>query len=283
MAKRTGGTTAPRKPPRTSVSAAAPARPRRRQGVRTNQPARAGKGKGGKGGGGPEEVWDPGVPTPTVNPYLTADDLMAYAEARKQYEEGLSLLDRELSESSTNTNFEQAELKRNAVQGKVSSSDEFAGRGMFKSSVRDADLFDIDATAELKRQFLDTKLNTTKLNVEARKRSLQDWWSNPQTGFLHNLELKKVENAQLASEGLPPWAIEPGMKQVPQPQAKQQKGPQKQPNFKRNAPIPRPGYRPPPTKSGGTQAPAAAGPQGGPPGRPRNRVGGNKSVRGRLA
>lgn len=248
-------------------------------------PKKGGKGKKA-GKGGPEEYFDPGVATPTVQPFLTADDLMAYAQARKEYEEGLSLLDRELAETGTNTNYEQAELKRNAVKGKVDMSDEYAGRGLFKSSVRDADLFDIDATAELKRQFLDTKLNTTKLNVESRKRALQDWWSNPQTGFLHNLDLKKIENAQLASEGLPPWIIEPGMKQVPQAgPVNKQKGPNKQPKFAVNKPIRHP-VKAPSTRTGGTQYPGKGGGGGmsaGPPSRPKRGLQGGQKVKGKLA
>lgn len=183
----------------------------------------------------PSEVYNPGVPTPVVQPFLTAEDLMAYAQARQAYESQLSELDANYSTSVTNTGYEKEQLTKSAISGKAEHSDDFAARGLFRSSVRDADLFDIDATAEMRKTFLDTQLNTLKLNTETQKHSLDEMWNNPETGYLHALDLKKVQNAQGVQGSLPMWSVEPHMEKISPVNTNVAKKPGAQ--FKHNAPI----------------------------------------------
>lgn len=157
------------------------------------------------------EIYNPGVPTPTVQPFLTADDIRQFSEARKQYEEGLHQLDYNLETSSANEGYEKEQISKSAVSGKVEHSEDFAARGLFRSSVRDADLFDIDATAEMRKTFLDTQLNTLKLHTESEKATAAARWGE----YEGAVNAKKIENAEGVSATLPKWEVEPHMEAGP--------------------------------------------------------------------
>jgi len=172
------------------------------------------------GPGSPGTTYNPGVPNPTVQPFLTAEDMMAYAMARQQYEEGLHSLDANYETSLITTGYEKENLEKGRVQGREESSDDMAARGLFRSSVRDADLFDIDATAEMRKVFLDTQLNTQKLNMETQKASMEANWKTYEEG----VNQKKVENAAGVQANMPQWQVEPHWENIKQPSdPKQQK------------------------------------------------------------
>lgn len=270
-----GGTNAPVKSP--ALHTNRPAKPKPKQGVGKGQPAGGKKGKGKKN---PHagEVYNPGVPSPTVDPFMTAEDIMDYANARNEYERGLHELDFTYANQVAQTGYEKEQISKGAAQSRSAASDDMAARGLFKSSVRDAELFDIDATAEMKKTFLDTQLNTLKLHTETEKARLHDYWNDPESGYLHGLELKKVQNAMDASADAPAYLQEPGWEKDPNaPQNKHKKPKQnKPPKFQHGSPVPNPRQPPPrPTKTGGTQY----------PGKPRSNPGvrGNRPAKGRVA
>lgn len=223
---------------------------------------------------GAGQVWNPGVPTPTIAPFLTGEDIMAYSEAKKSYENELSELDFNYANTVANTGYEKDQITKGAVQGKADTNWDMAGRGLARSSIRDADLFDIDATAEMRKTFLDTQLNTLKLTTETRKHSLDEAWNNPETGYLHGLELKKISNAQGANAGLPQWQTAPHFEKPPTP-AKPPQQPKKQANP--NGPVQGPTLSPPkkPVNGGTTYQPGPKPPA-------RRSVGGQK-ILGRMA
>ncbi len=245
-----------------------------------NQPAPApggGGGGNGGGGGGPQEVWNPGVPTPKVDPFLTAEDLMAYAQARQQYEEGLLGLDQNYESQVINTGYEKEGIEKGRVKGRNESTEDAAGRGLFRSSIRDADLFDIDATAAMRSTFLDTQLNALKINTEAQKNTMAANWGRYQEG----VNKKMVENAEGVQANMPAWQVEPHMEKVggapPEPPKSQSK-----PKFEQNKGIVGPGEArkntPIPGTSGGVEAPVNSGKKKNSPGS----VSAAKSVMGKL-
>lgn len=219
------------------------------------------------GGGGTTQVMNPGVLTPTVEPFMTAEDMQTYAQSRRQYEEGLNHLDLNYSNQVANTAYEEEQIAKGAVSSKAEANDDFAARGLFRSSVRDADLFDIDATAEMRKTFLDTQLNTLRLNTEAEKASAESAWNEYQAG----VNKKEVENAQGVSATLPKYSVEPHLETVK----------------KAGMPAP-PKKTPAPTlvmnqsiggslANGGTTAPGSK-----PPPRPKAHVGPAMKVKGQL-
>lgn len=229
----------------------------------------------GSGAAPSKGTWNPGVPSPTVDPFMSAEDIMAYSQARQAYESQLNELDFNYANSVANAGYEKDEITKGAIKGKDDTNWDAAGRGLFRSSIRDADLFDIDATAEMRKTFLDTQLNTLKLNTEAQKHSLDEMWNNPETGYLHGLELKKVANAQGVQANMPQWQVAPHMeKPTPPPKPKQQVA-KKNPNAPvQNSPVGSPAQR----SNGGTTYPGSK-----PPARPKTNVGAGRKVMGRLA
>lgn len=192
------------------VGGAKPAGGGGKAGVGPGQPAKGGGGKIGPGkplpGGPPPQPGAPapaGTPTPVINPFMTAEDIMAYSEAKKNYETQLAELDYNYATSVANTGYEEEQITKGAIQSKADTNWETAGRGLERSSIRDGDLFDIDATAEMRKRFLDTQLDTLKLNTEAQKAALNAYWNDPETGFMAGMQKKEVQNAQQASAGLP--------------------------------------------------------------------------------
>src|SRR5688572_24622511 len=92
------------------------------RGVRTNGPAQEGIGGGrpvpgnGRGGpadpdGRPNQTW---VPGPKVQPFLTAQDQMDFADAWGQYATGVFDLDYRLAQESAQIGYSKEENKRAA-------------------------------------------------------------------------------------------------------------------------------------------------------------------------
>jgi hypothetical protein len=206
-----------------------------------------------KGNAGPG-TYNPGVPNPTVAPFMTPEDLMAYAAARQQYEEGLGNLDYNYTQSAINTGYEEGEVEKGRIGNKASANDDLAARGLFRSSVRDGDLADIDATAEIRRKFLSDNLTSLHLYTEAQKEHLNTNWTEYEKGK----SAKEVQNAQGVQANMPKFAVEPSWSKAapaaPKPAAPTNKANNK-PTFGVGQPINPSSTTAPPSHNGGTQAP----------------------------
>lgn len=148
--------------------------------------------------GAPQNPAAPGASgSATVEPFLTAEDLFRHNDAWKSYQDQLSQLELELSGLETNTNFELGENDRNLVKGQSSAKDQAAGRGIYNSSIKDAELFDLEATRNMRRTFLQGQLSSAAARAARLKKNLDDWW----TQFLSDENTKKVQNAAAVSSG----------------------------------------------------------------------------------
>lgn len=223
--------------------------------------AKTGVGHGAPAGGGKKspgahagEIYNPGVKNPTINPFLTAEDLMDYASSRSQYEQGINEFDFNYEQSVVNTQREKEAITKKEGFDLSSAKDDYGARGLQRSSVRDADLFDINATAEMKKTNLDANLNALKLHTDTEKARLQSYWENPETGYMHGLNLKSEENAKKAGGEMPEYSTEPSWSKKPGGSK-----PPPKPNSGGSGGVVRAGDvgtpHSPPTRSGGTQAP----------------------------
>lgn len=170
----------------------------------------------------PAQVWNPGVENPVIQPFLTQQDIEEYAEAREQYTEGLNELDRNYKSAEHNTEFETAEVEKGRVQSRDTENWDAAGRGLFRSSIRDADLADIDATAEIKKKFLSDQLQALAVYNQGQKASMEAKWNR----YMEGLHRKEASNAEEAGANMPKYSVEPHFENAPsqpQPQAQQNK------------------------------------------------------------
>lgn len=233
------------------------------QGIGNNKPAQPKQGIGNnkpvsppQNGGQatptapPTETWNPGIENPMPAPFLTQQDIEEYAEAREQYEEGLKSLDRNYETTKHNNEYEEAEIEKGRVVGRNNENWDAAARGLFKSSIRDGDLADIDATAEIKKKFLSDSLAALAVYNEGQKKAQEAKWARYEEG----LHRKEVENAEGVAATMPKWAVEPHMEVAPSTTPKPQNNQPTKPKFKVNEPI---GFKPgqQQSKNGGITAP----------------------------
>lgn len=170
-----------------------------------------GHGHGGHGGHGGNNTSSAtpgsagGVPNPAIPPFMSADDWDAYIQALQAFQNKINDTDYELQKQQIDTEEQKAGIDRSVVVDKNNTDYNTAGRGLAQSSIRDAELWDIDATAALRKSYLDRQLNASVLNAQRQKSAAQTAWEQ----FQGNLNRHMVENAQAASEGAPAYLVEP--------------------------------------------------------------------------
>lgn len=140
--------------------------------------------------------------TEAVPPFMTGQDTMDYAAAYREYATTLGQLDYDLARSVGEQIRQRQEIDKQQATGTENANWDAASRGLFHSSIRDASLYDIDATAGIKRQFLEDSMNTMRLNSEYQKGVAQGAYDL----FMQGLNQKMVENAQKVAPdiGKPP-------------------------------------------------------------------------------
>lgn len=155
--------------------------------------------------GGTYQPGSPGVPNPTVKPFLTPQQMANDAEKQGQFRQSVIDIDKALSDLETQTTYEQTNLEKSRVQSRDNVQNNTAAAGWSGSSVQDGDLFDIEATARLRREYMNTNLDTAKITAGNKKSAITD----EQAAWDKALEQMKVENAAGVSTALGPWQTEP--------------------------------------------------------------------------
>jgi hypothetical protein len=154
------------------------------------------------------QTWVPGsagVLNPTTKPFQTGDDMLTAADDQFNLEDGLYNLDTALDKLRIDTDFQKKEITKSEGQAKSATIDNMIARGLFRSSVKDGEIYDIQATASMRRNFLDTALSTAEIETGVRKGQLRSRHDAIQSA----LARKSVENAQAADDGAPDYLVEP--------------------------------------------------------------------------
>lgn len=148
---------------------------------------------------------DPGVRTPTPEPFLGGDDLSQIAQFVSDWEAKLQDLDFNLEQSRINTDYQKGQSDKQAGEAKTATTDEMIGRGLFRSSIRDGELADIDRMNAARKALLDTSFANLQLYTDRQKRVLHDAKSR----FDDAMRQRAVENASQAAQNAPPFTQEP--------------------------------------------------------------------------
>lgn len=161
----------------------------------------------------------PGVPNPTIEPFFTPNDLLAINDFQTNESMQLSDLDASLDNARIERDYNLTQAADQYKQNTAAATDEMIGRGLFSSSVKDAALYDMEATLGLQRTFLNDRFNQLLSDATAKK-DLILGAGGARERFWSAMNQQKVENARQASEGMLPWKVEPGQgKWVPTPAA----------------------------------------------------------------
>lgn len=155
--------------------------------------------------GTPGSAATPGVPSPTMSPFLTPDQQITQIDFEGDIEEQLANLDNALEGMRIDNEFQKTELDT-AHKQQVARADESAiGRGLYTSSIRDAELNDLEATKRVRSSFLDTQFSVAQANAGATRERLRQSLDQ-----LHNaMNQQGAQNASNASEDAAPYSQEP--------------------------------------------------------------------------
>lgn len=151
----------------------------------------------------------PGVRTPTVQPFSTAQDLFSRAEFESRRDTDLADLDYQLAERQAQATYDLRENERSAKIGRSTANDVNAARGLFQSSLRDAALIDVDTNELIQRETIQRGLDLMRQRVE-RQRGI---WRGQEESYNTAEGQRQIENAQSAMEGVPEYV--PGREPTP--------------------------------------------------------------------
>ncbi len=141
----------------------------------------------------PAEAATPAPPPPApVDPFFTADDLDAINQFGTDLATKLEGIDFGLKNAETDTTYQKTQTDDSAKKADAAAQDDAISRGIFRSSIKDATIHDIEAQRSLSSKFLDLKLTTSRLNAGTNKQIL----SNAKTDFDTNMAKRKVDNAR---------------------------------------------------------------------------------------
>jgi hypothetical protein len=157
----------------------------------------------------------PAQPT-NVEGFLTGVDLQQFNDFMTNFQTQIEDVDNQLAGLKTDTTFQTTQNNKDAKGNTVESNDSMAARGLFQSSVKDAAVYDIEATRVLSNKFLDDKLNEATLNAGTRKRTLAEGKKR----FDEAMLLRKGENAAGVNDAANAvWADKMATWQATQPKA----------------------------------------------------------------
>lgn len=149
-----------------------------------------------------------GVANPTTTPFENADNLME----RLGYESGRDLafaeLDSQLGQSKIERDYQLSQTDDAFNKNSAQNTDEMIGRGLFASSVKDAALYDLEATRAVQRSFLNDRFVQQELDA-GRKKDMYTGKGGFNERFNNAMDQKKIQNAKDINDERGPWAIAP--------------------------------------------------------------------------
>lgn len=212
----------------------------------------------------------PGVKNDVIQPFMTADQIAEQADRQNSFNEQMSNLDFALKNMIADTGFRNSEIDKQHTANIQQENESAASRGLFHSSIRDAGLFDVDATAATMKSDNLRALDTLEADNERQKLMA----NQAMTAYQSALQKQMVQNAMEASKGMEEYKIDPTKDQqiahsIKVPKIKPPKRPNKPGNGQ---------HQSKPEKIGGavdTSGGVATNNPGGGPTGPRPNVGGS--------
>lgn len=131
------------------------------------------RAQGGGGGGAPTPSAGPSVPE--IKPFLTPDQQLQFSQAGFQSATNLAEIDRALEDLRGKTTFQRTQNEKEAKDASSGARDAYAARGMGRSSVKDAGLYDIQAQNTLRQQFLTDEMNRAELAAQTQKQNIRSY------------------------------------------------------------------------------------------------------------
>jgi hypothetical protein len=170
--------------------------------------AKRSKASSGVAGGIKAATGRPTSPNPPpqpgrIDPFFTPEDLAAINDFVTNFSTRLADLDAGVRSLEIDTSYQKGQNDKQAKVSANEATDIMAARGLYRSSVKDAAIYDIEAHRSLANKFLDDKLTEQRLNSGTQKQILAD----SKTRFDEAMKSKQVQNAQGVNDNsLAAWA-----------------------------------------------------------------------------
>lgn len=147
----------------------------------------------------------PGVESPRVEPFATGEQQGLNAAKKSAWRQAIIDIDKSIADLKTSTDYQQTQLEKSKVSASDQVRSDTASRGFMGSSIQDADLFDIESTARLRKEFLNTNLDTASIAAINKKSAISD----EEQGWDKAYGKMQVENAAGVETNMGPWASPP--------------------------------------------------------------------------
>lgn len=130
--------------------------------------------------------------SPTVTPFLTADQQQQLDESNLNYQSQLNDIDAAFAKATADAQYQTSEIERQRVAAATAATNSLIARGLFRSSIKDSDLADIDGAATRSKLALNEALALQSAANERARSLLSQGVNNMQTYMDRNA----VENAR---------------------------------------------------------------------------------------
>lgn len=185
----------------------------------------------------------PGTPNPPAPPFLTGDQILQQGQAQQVHDTGYQNIADQLAQLALNNQYQQQAIEHGRISGVAGAQDNAAARGVFNSSIKDGQVYDIDAQAATQQQHLIDAMSAAQTSATAQRAILDQALAAATTGFNQSA----VENAS---------QIDTGYSSPPVPQ--QPAGGSQQPAAKPQVPVATGGARQPTSTTPTPPAPSHA-------------------------
>jgi hypothetical protein len=150
-------------------------------------------------------------PVPLIDPFLRPEDLQALADFNFSEGNQLADIDRNLADLRTQTGYDRQQVDRQAKQGTSDATDSAIARGLFRSSIKDATLYDIEGQRVRQQQLYTDRLGNAAMDADRRKSILRQ----ARAELDKRLADQAVANAREASANQPVASPQPAAPAAP--------------------------------------------------------------------
>lgn len=135
---------------------------------------------------------------PPPSPFLTPEQLLQKSSMHRDMQKQIHDIDQALDRQRLEGEQQKSQADKSAKVDSAKAEESAIARGLFRSSIKDGDLYDIEATRQLRRKLFDDQLALSVAQADANKKYLQDWWDKE---VVPNFNQMAVENARNAATG----------------------------------------------------------------------------------
>jgi len=103
-----------------------------------------------------------------VNPFLTAAQQMQAGDQLFQLDDNIYNFNKQYGDLEANTKYETEGVNKREQESNAAAVENMIARGLFRSSIKDAELTDIAGSAKARRDYLATTLDTARIDRDTR-------------------------------------------------------------------------------------------------------------------